>query len=144
MISNEDGVQLLVKRQHTLHMTGKRTYGLGETLGQVGKVKVGRTLITLRLKSGIETLLGIAHLELVSTIIVPGKVTNSRKTHFISKAVEATYRPLRVQDIGELGEAEARYRVSHESTGDGQATYPLQAPVAVSMMALDCSTSPKR
>lgn len=47
------------------------THGLGETLGQVGKVKIGRALITLRLKSSIETLLRIADLELVSINIVP-------------------------------------------------------------------------
>jgi len=49
------------------------TYRLRKTLGQVGKVKIGRTLITFSLKSGIETLLCAAHLGLVSTITFGGE-----------------------------------------------------------------------
>ena len=82
------------------------TYRLSETLRQVGEVKVGRTLITLGLKASIETLLRIANLELVSTIIVRRRLTHSRKTHFVSQAVEAADALFRVTDVRELGKAE--------------------------------------
>lgn len=73
-----------------------------------------------------------------------GRITHPGEANFVAQAVEATDAHLRVADIVKLGEAEAAVCVSEERSVGTGLDYPLQAPVEVSMIALEVSTAPKR
>lgn len=68
------------------------------------------------------------------------------KTNFISQAVKATDTCLGIAVVVELGKAESVTASQYfwPTVLRGALTYPLQAQVAVSMMALEVSTRPKR
>lgn len=69
--------------------------------------------------------------------------TYTRETDFVTKTVETANAHLGIANIEELGKAKASVvlvAVEHYEAN----TYPLQAPVDVSMIALEVSTSPKR
>jgi hypothetical protein len=58
MIASEDGIELLGPvRQQWLGQLPALAYRLGETLGKVGKVEIGRGLIAFGLQTSIEALL---------------------------------------------------------------------------------------
>lgn len=68
------------------------------------------------------------------------------KSNFVAETVEAADAHFGVGDVIELGKAKAEMCQFHQSTKEhGRCrAYPLQAPVAVSMIALEVSTLPKR
>jgi hypothetical protein len=71
--------------------------------------------------------------------------TNPSEAYFVAKLVETPNAELRVTNVEVLGKAKTKYASARKSTKvDVKATYPLQAPVEVSIIALDVSTFPKR
>lgn len=68
------------------------------------------------------------------------------KTNLVTEEVEALDALLGITNVLELGKAKTGPSQQTESWMSWKAwsAHPLQAPVAVSMMALLCSTSPKR
>lgn len=67
------------------------------------------------------------------------------EANLIPQAMEAANAHLRVTDIEELGEAKPGSLSVDCLEDQGQrSAHPLQAPVEVSMIALEVSTSPKR
>lgn len=102
-----------------------RTDRLCDRLWQVGDVQVGRLFVSLSLEASVEAL--------------------PCEANFIAKKVEGLDALLGVTDILELGKAESvQISVSSREAQIAVSTYPLQAPVVVSIIALLCSTSPNR
>lgn len=68
------------------------------------------------------------------------------KTNFVAQAMEASDTGLGISVVVELGKAESEIQLSVllANNIERDPTYPLQAQVAVSMMALEVSTRPKR
>ncbi len=119
------------------------TYRLSHVLRKVRNVEVGRLLVAFGLEARIEGLLWFN----VSSLTSPGglRVWYPRKTDFIAKLVKSTNTQLRITDSKVLGEAETILGIRQKGGDKMQRdTYPLQAPVEVSMIAFEVSTFPKR
>lgn len=70
-------------------------------------------------------------------------MTDPCKADFVAETMETTDAHLGIARIEELGETETIH-VRIEAPHGVKTTNPLQAPVPVSMMALEVSTAPKR
>jgi hypothetical protein len=118
----------------------EKTNAFSHILWQVGDVKVGGFIITFSLETRIKGLLQNVSRRRDDS----GKENYSGETNFIAKLVETTNAKLRITNTKILCEAEARRKLVKTIEGLEGDTYPLQAPVEVSMMALEVSTFPKR
>lgn len=120
-------------------------------LGQIGDVEIGRRIVSLSLEARIERFLRdnvSASNKSVVSPIEGADWTYTSESNLVSEKMEASNTLVRVANIAELGEPKSvaiQYYYNTSSRyrqGRSGVTYPLQAPVVVSMIALDVSTAP--
>ena len=137
-------LQLCVSVKLEFQIMAGRSYHLSEGLGKVGHVQVSRLSVAFGLQARVERLLkevskGMRHVIWAA---------DSGKANFIFQTMKATNAKFGVSDVVELGKAEsAKHRVSLLRRVEGGVlgnTYPLQAPVVLSIMAFEVLTRPNR